>query len=374
MTRIKKLTPDQEDLMAVVRDDWLDFIFKNDQPMNEAAAKSGVAFLYGLAKLELPRVIIKESPMACQLGVYDQTYEQIRGRVSNQVHEQIYEQVRGQVHDQVSPQVKERVYSQVRDPIYTQVCEQVRDQVYDQTCKQVREQKLKYFDPALCDMLWNAGWLSLYDYFRRVGVINHAGLNKYIAYARSGVFYSIFRKDFAVLCDRPAYIKRDENNRLHADGKPAILWRDGWSQYFLHGVSVPAEYALTPAEKLDPKLALTEKNADIQRELVRKIGPERVLIEMGAKDVDEWEDPNTGFRYKQVDMTIGDNIQRRYLYFQHASMPGIFYAKPTAPECDQAWQARAWILSLIERDDLADLKALNLKKEEIISAFPEMVS
>ena len=153
MTRIKKLTPEQEALMAVVRGDWLDSIFKNDQPMNEAAAKSGVAFLYGLAKLKQPRVIVCESPMACQLAVYDQirghvsdqasdqvrdqihnqvydqTYEQIRGRVSNQVHEQIYKQVRGQVHDQVSPQVKERVYSQVRDPIYTQVCEQVRDQV-----------------------------------------------------------------------------------------------------------------------------------------------------------------------------------------------------------------------------------------------------
>ena len=86
MTRIKKLTPEQEALMAVVRDDWLDFIFKNDQPINEAAAKSGVAFLYGLAKLKQPRVIVCESPMACQLAVngqvygqvYDQTYEQIR--------------------------------------------------------------------------------------------------------------------------------------------------------------------------------------------------------------------------------------------------------------------------------------------------------
>ena len=372
MTRIKKLTPGQEALMAVVRDDWLDFIFKNDQPMNEAAAKSGVAFLYGLAKLKQPRVIIKESPMACQLGVYDQTYEQIRGRVSNQVHEQIYEQVRGQVHDQVSPQVKERVYSQVRDPIYTQVCEQVRDQVYDQTCKQVREQKLKYFDPALCDMLWNAGWLSLYDYFRRVGVINHAGLNKYIAYARSGVFYSIFCKDFVVLCNRPAYIKRDENSRLHADGAPAILWRDGWAQYFLHGVRVPADYALTPAEKLDPKLALTEKNADIQRELVRKIGPERVLMETHAKELDAWQDPNTGFKYRLMEMVIGDNIQRRYLYFQHASMPGIFYTKPVPPETKKAFHGRAWILSLVEREELDHITIG--KEAEIIANFPTSVS
>ena len=243
MTRIKKLTPEQEALMAVVRGDWLDSIFKNDQPIDIAAATDGIAFLYGLENLKPPRVIVCESPMACQLAVngqvygqvYDQTYEQIRGRVSNQVHEQVYKQVRDQLCDKASIQVKDQVYDQVRDPIYTQVCEQVRDQVYDQTCKQVREQKLKYFDPALCDVLWTAGWLSFYDYFRRVGVINHAGLNKYIAYARSGVFYSIFCKDFAVLCDRPAYIKRDENSRLHADGAPAILWRDGW-----HNISCTA--------------------------------------------------------------------------------------------------------------------------------------
>ena len=64
MTQIEKLTPNQEALMAVVREEWLDFIFKNDQPMDEAAARDGVAFLYELANLEAPRVIIHDSPMA----------------------------------------------------------------------------------------------------------------------------------------------------------------------------------------------------------------------------------------------------------------------------------------------------------------------
>jgi len=378
MTRIKKLTPEQETLMATVREEWLDFVFKNDQPLNIAAARKGVAFAYELEKLERPLVIVLGSPVACQLAVgrqvHGQAYEQVGRQVHDKVYDKVRDQVNNQIHGRVSDQVYEQVRSQVRDQVYDLVSDQVYNQVYNQIRDQIRGQKLKYFSPARCDILWDAGWLSFYDYFKRLGVVNHDGLNKYISYSRSGAFYSFFLRGLAVLCDRPAYIKRDENSRLHADGAPAILWRDGWAQYFLHGVRVPADYALAPAGKLDPKLVLTEKNADIQRELVRKIGPERVLMETHAKELDNWQDPKTGFKYKLVDMVIGDNIRRRYLYFQHASMPGIFYAKPTAPECDQAWQARAWILSLIERDDLADLKALNLKKEEIISAFPEMVS
>ena len=81
MTQIEKLTPEQEALMATVRNDWLDFIFRNDdQPIDEAAAKSGVAFLYGLANLKPPRVIVKDSPMACQRGVYDQGHGQVYGQ------------------------------------------------------------------------------------------------------------------------------------------------------------------------------------------------------------------------------------------------------------------------------------------------------
>jgi len=376
MTRIKKLTPEQEALMAVVRDDWLDFIFKNDQAMDVATAKSGIAFLYALVNLKRPRVIIKESPMACQLAAGDQDVNQDYGEVYNEVSNQFYDQIFVDVHDDINNQVDCQVFDlvssqfdkQFNNQVYDHISTQIRSQVYNQ----IRKQKLKYFNIARCDVLWSAGWVSFYDYFTQLGVINHAGLNKYIAYARSGVFYSIFRKDFAVLCNRPVYIKRDENYRLHADGAPAILWRDGWAQYFLHGVRVPADYALTPAEKLDPKLALTEKNADIQRELVRKIGPERVLMETHAKELDAWQDPNTGFKYRLMEMVIGDNIQRRYLYFQHASMPGIFYTKPVPPETKKAFHGRAWILSLVEREELDHITIG--KEAEIIANFPTSVS
>ena len=384
MARIEKLTPNQEALMGVVRGEWLDFVFKSKQPLDEATTKSSVDFLYRQANLEPPRVIIYDSPMACQLALNNLVNEQlyiprngkvrddVYGKVCREIYDHVYDQARDQLYNKASNQVKDQVYYQVRDQVYGQVHDQICRQINSQTYDQVREQKLKYFAPARCDVLWIAGWLSFYDYFNRLGVINHPALNKYIIYARSGVFYSIFRKDFAILCNRPVYIKRDEGHWLHADGAPAILWRDGWSQYYLHGVRVPADYALTPAEKITPKIILAEKNADIQRELIRKVGAERLLLEMGAKDVDEWEDPNTGFKYKLVDMVIGDNIRRRYLYFQHASLAGVFYAKPVPPEATKAFHARAWILSLVERDELDHITIG--KEAEIIANLPTRVS
>ena len=80
-------------------------------------------------------------------------------------------------------------------------------------------------------------------------------------------------------------------------------------------------------------------------------------------------DPKTGYNYKLMDMTIGQNIRRKYLYFRHAFIPGIFYAKPVPPECKKALEARAWILSMVEREDLK-----NINEAEIIANLPQYVS
>jgi len=119
-------------------------------------------------------------------------------------------------------------------------------------------------------------------------------------------------------------------------------------------------------------LALKEKNADVQREIIRKIGAERLLKACNAKVIDDWNDPNTGYNYKLMDMAIGRNIQRKYLYFEHATMKGIWYAKPVPPETKKAQHARAWILSLVERDKLINIDPAT--EAEIICNLPSTVT
>ena len=144
MARIEKLTPNQEALMGVVRGEWLDFVFKSKQPLDEAAAKSSVDFLYRQANLEPPRVIIYDSPMACQLALNNLVNEQlyiprngkvrddVYGKVCREIYDHVYDQARDQLYNKASNQVKDQVYYQVRDQVY--------GQVHDQICRQINSQ------------------------------------------------------------------------------------------------------------------------------------------------------------------------------------------------------------------------------------------
>jgi hypothetical protein len=58
------------------------------------------------------------------------------------------------------------------------------------------------------------------------------------------------------------------------------LWR-------LNGVKVPKEIVMTPASELNPKLILTEKNVQVRREILRKIGLSRFLSHTKHKVLDE---------------------------------------------------------------------------------------
>jgi hypothetical protein len=178
-------------------------------------------------------------------------------------------------------------------------------------------------------------------------------------------------EEFVVISEKPTDIKM-KNMVLHNDTGMAVKYADGFGVYALNGVRMPEEIVMTRAENIDPKIALTETNADVQREIIRKIGAERVLKSCGAKELDNWDDPKTGYNYRLMDMTIRNNIRRKYLYFEHASMKGIFYAKPVPPEVNKALHGRAWILSLIERDKLKNISVSD--EAELIANLPQYVS
>jgi hypothetical protein len=40
---------------------------------------------------------------------------------------------------------------------------------------------------------------------------------------------------FAVVCERPTWVSRDEHGQLHCATGPAISWSDGWALWFWHG-------------------------------------------------------------------------------------------------------------------------------------------
>jgi hypothetical protein len=137
-----------------------------------------------------------------------------------------------------------------------------------------------------------------------------------------------------IISDNPTEI-HIVNGRLHKDGAPSIKYADGFSVWSLNGVQVKKEIAETPAEDLNPKMILKEGNAEVRREIVRKIGIERVCESLNARVIDTFGD------YELLNLSLGDGRVRPYLKMKNPSI-GTFHIEGVHPDCKTCKEALAW--------------------------------
>ena len=187
--------------------------------------------------------------------------------------------------------------------------------------------------------------------------------------------YRIMHSEFCLISERPTVLKtRKQGERYipHCETGSFCQWADGSALYSLNGVRVPKWLVDTPAERIDPKLALTEKNVDVQREIIRKIGAEKILKASNAKLLDEFTYEKTGCKYKLYHMKLNGSIDRKYLYFEAASLPGVYYCQPVPLETTKALHGLGWMRHLTEQEKLAKINIAD--EAEMIAALPDVVS
>ncbi|MDR1611754.1 MAG: hypothetical protein LBT97_03100 [Planctomycetota bacterium] len=114
--------------------------------------------------------------------------------------------------------------------------------------------------------------------------------------------------DIVVVSRRPEHILRDSTGRLHADGKAAVQYCDGFSIYALNGVRVPEWLALTSESAIDPARFAEIANAEVRQVFIRKVGIERIAQACGAETVDT----NGDYDLWMVDLK-GQTGKRPYL-------------------------------------------------------------
>lgn len=143
-------------------------------------------------------------------------------------------------------------------------------------------------------------------------------------------------KDFVMVCNRPEFIKRDEQGRLHSDRSMSIRFRDGWGLYHWHGVEVSAQIILKPYE-LTATQALGEQNAEVRRVIIERIGMERFLSEAGAISIHKHDMGELFF----IDLPGDPDQVLRSVRVKDPST-GRFYFLRVPPSIDRAEDAVAW--------------------------------
>ena len=144
--------------------------------------------------------------------------------------------------------------------------------------------------------------------------------------------------EIVFVSDFPEEINLNKEHQLHNDSGPSLLYRDGYSLYNLNGITVSKEIAETPKDKITREMITKETNADARREIIRKIGNERLLKILDYKVLDKFDE------YELINFDIGDGRLRPHLKMICPST-GLLHILGTRPENDTCNKALAFLFT-----------------------------
>ena len=281
MIMITELTPSQVDLLSDYRDKWLK-IGLSTAPLDMDAAKTAVIKCYQLAGLEPPKLFIKAaSPIeAAMMGAI------IKTTSSSSV---------------------------------AQVGDQVRAQVYGNH---------------------DANWLGFYEYMQSEIMVSIPQIQGLIDLAKCCGWWAPY-EGMVILQDRPSSIKFDDQNRLHCEDGPSILYRDGLSVHSWHGVRIPSEWIESPPTA---DVAIQWENLEQRRAACEIVGWNNILRQLNAVTIEK-NTPDIG---ELVEVDIPDIGREKFLRVMCGT--GREFALPVPPEMTTALEANAWTYGIDKSD------------------------
>ena len=143
-----------------------------------------------------------------------------------------------------------------------------------------------------------------------------------------------------IVCERPIKLSFDSQDRLHAEGKLAIQFADGWGLYSYHGVTLPEKYGAVHPREWQAQWILEEDNAELRRLLIQGIGYVRICQELQATELDSWAEYTLLRIDKIIDMWEG---QPNYLLKMTCPSTGFIHAMRVPPNMRSAREAIRWV-------------------------------
>jgi len=217
---------------------------------------------------------------------------------------------------------------------------QVRDQVGDQVWDKVKAENFQSakdgFNNYGIDATWSgfAAWVS---FFRDVcgwqdKILEKFEINETLV---KSCGWTWWHKNVVVIADRPEYIKRDEQGRLHSQTGHSIHYRDGWGFSCWHGTRIPDGW--TVDELPSAAEILNWPNAEQRRAGCEILGWAKILEEVNATVIDRDPNPQIGTLYR-VDLPDAPNEY----FLKYTCGTGREFAQNVDP-AKTALQAQQWI-------------------------------
>ena len=225
----------------------------------------------------------------------DEVWDEVRAEVRAEVMDEVWDEVRDEVWAEVGDEVWDEVMDEVWDEVRAEVWDEVRAEVMDEVGDEVRAQKLKkYYRFAWYGSLDDYGWVSFYDFFDQIGLLDGRpeARDKFRTFRdkvlRANIYDMIQLNRFCIVISLPKYVRRDQARRVHSLEGHAIEFNDGYGINRIHGVKFDKELftRFTKGEVTAIEI-ITHKNQDQKRAMAMAYGNEKLVNELKAQVVSE---------------------------------------------------------------------------------------
>ena len=307
--------------MLETRDEWINLFFdnvRNKRGIDKPAFEEGIKWLYNdLLKKPTPKIIYCDGWLSCLLtiailkdknlikkswasvedsvedsimdSVRDSVWASVMASVKDSIMASIMASVkasvRASVGDSVRDSVKASVWDSVGAPVWDSVKASIGDSIGDSVRDSVRDSVNEY--SSYID-LSNYGWVSFYDFFEKINLLDNFNFKQYKKLIRSNVFNAYEYENYVFAIQPPVYIETNLAGRLHSTTQAAVQFRDGSEYYFINGRSIPA-WIVNDKSSITKERFMKETDADIKGAIYESIGQQGMLDLLGAKVVDRRE-------------------------------------------------------------------------------------
>jgi len=130
------------------------------------------------------------------------------------------------------------------------------------------------------------GWVSFYDFFSQIGVIDHKDFHSFKELLGSGIYDMIQLAGFCIVSALPTKIVRNNFGRPHNPTESAIVFADGYTQYYINGRALPRWiWDKAAAGEITRDLFLKEENSEIRGGIYEVLGQKKMIDLLGADEV-----------------------------------------------------------------------------------------
>jgi len=244
--KIEKLTKEQEDMLPVLRDKWIE-IGLRCEPTDKKTSRKALKLIYKELNMAPPELILwGRSPLE---GA------------------KIYDTLLQNKDDLEKLETKEDIRKFVRKAL------KAPDYKFVNKNKILNEVNYGQFE---------ASWISYYAAFQEFGVTGLEILEGFKLLAQSAGWTWLLG-NVAIVTERPEFIHLNDEKELHCEDGPALQFPDGESKYYYYnGVEVPS-WVLTNPEKITVESIKKERNMEISRIMREKYGIGRYMTDTNSK-------------------------------------------------------------------------------------------